>query len=287
MRHVFWVSGRVLLGIVVTLVLLMPWSPGVVMEAQAPVVLAHPPHVLEALSAVVPSHTRGGVVQAGAPGLAGRSVAHSPQHDVAIQSQVAAAYGQLPLYFEANQGQSDGRVQFLARSQGMHVFLSATEVMLVLPPARPAGSPAAVRGPRRRRVPAPSVEAAPTESTAPPVVRLSFVGAHPTPQLVGVEELPGKSHYLLGNDPSQWRTNIPTYAKVKYREVYPGVDVLYYGNPRQLEYDVIVAPGAGPSVITLALTLDGTAGPDPAPALHLDATGDVVLTTAGGTLRLH
>src|SRR6266571_2594859 len=165
MRHACWVSGRVLLGIVVTLVLLVPWSPGVVMEAPAPVVLSHPPHVLEALGAVVPSHTGGGVVQAGAPGLAGRSVAHSPQHDIAIQSQVAAAYGQLPLHFEANQGQSDGRVQFLARSQGMHVFLSASEVMLVLPPAHPARSPAAAPG--RRRVPAPSVGAAPTESTAP------------------------------------------------------------------------------------------------------------------------
>ena len=71
MRHACWVSGRVLLGIVVTLVLLVPWGPGVVMEAPAPAGLTHPPHVLEALNAVVPSHTGGGVVQAGHPGSRG------------------------------------------------------------------------------------------------------------------------------------------------------------------------------------------------------------------------
>src|SRR5688572_10547238 len=64
--------------------------------------------------------------------------------------------------------------------------------------------------------------------------------------------VPGKTNHLMGDDPEQWHTNIPTYAKVRYREVYPGVDLVYYGRGRQLEYDFMVAPAADPSAIRLA-----------------------------------
>ena len=72
---------------------------------------------------------------------------------------------------------------------------------------------------------------------------MKFVGANPAPQVVGVDELPGKSNYFIGNDPAKWQTNVPSYAKVKYEGVYPGVDLVYYGNQRQLEYDFVVALG--------------------------------------------
>ena len=81
--------------------------------------------------------------------------------------------------------------------------------------------------------------------------RLQLVGANPNATLAGEGELPGKSNYFLGNDPKQWRTNVPTYAKVRYENVYPGIDLIYYGNQRQLEYDFIVAPGANPESIRL------------------------------------
>src|SRR5262249_20201633 len=195
------------------------------------------------------------------------------------------AYGRLPLAFEANQGQTDGQVQFLARSQGLHLFLTPTEAVLVLSPPRPqpgrtpggGGHTAGERGPDRRA-------ALPASSDRPTVLRLHFVGANPAPQVVGLDPLPGTSNYFLGNDPAQWRTHIPTYATVAYREVYPGIDVLYYGHPRQLEYDLVVAPGADPSAITLALTQDGE--PSGLPPLHLDAEGALVLPTPAGALRL-
>ena len=88
------------------------------------------------------------------------------------------------------------------------------------------------------------------ESSA--VLRMKLVGANVKAAVTGAEELPGKSNYFIGNDPKKWRTNVPTYAKVKYQGVYPGVDLVYYGNQGgQLEYDFVVAPGADPNMITL------------------------------------
>src|SRR5439155_18826573 len=120
----------------------------------------------------------------------------------------------------------------------------------------------------------------------PPVVlRLQLVGANPHPHIAGLEELPGKVNYFLGNDPQRWRTNIPTYAKVKYEGVYPGVDLVYYGQQGHLEYDFVVAPGVDPQVIRLAFADLGGAELHPAPTIT--ANGDLILQTAGGELHLH
>ncbi len=77
------------------------------------------------------------------------------------------------------------------------------------------------------------------------VIRARLEGAtpHPEASMEGLEKLPGISNYFLGNDPAMWRTNVPHYQRVRYPQVYPGIDLVYYGNPRQLEYDFIVAPG--------------------------------------------
>jgi hypothetical protein len=85
------------------------------------------------------------------------------------------------------------------------------------------------------------------------LLRMKLVGANPNPRIVGMDELPGKSNYFIGNDPKKWRTNVPNYARVKYANVYPGVDLVYYGNQGRLEYDFVVAPGADPCAITLEL----------------------------------
>ena len=115
--------------------------------------------------------------------------------------------------------------------------------------------------------------------SAPIVLRLQLRGANPTPQITGVEELPGASHYFIGNEQQQWRTHVPTYARVKYEAVYPGIDLIYYGNQGQLEYDFLVAPGADPQAITLSFT-----GTD---ALEIDAQGALVLHLPGGQVRWH
>ncbi len=184
----------------------------------------------------------------------------------ADQTKLAQSYGKLPLSFEANQGQSNAPVKFLARGPGYVLFLTPTEAVLSL--KKPTAQRKAAR-----KTPAPS------ESGGGTVLRMRLVGANPTPRVIGQEELPGKVNYLLGKDPSKWRTGVPTYAKVKYEAVYPGVDLLYYGNQRQLEYDLVLAPGADPQVVTLSF--------EGADRLEIDPRGELVLHTADGDLRMH
>jgi len=108
---------------------------------------------------------------------------------------------------------------------------------------------------------------------------MRLVGANSKPQVAGLEELPDKSNYFIGNDPSKWRTGVPNYVKVKYATVYPGVDLIYHGNQRQVEYDLIVAPVANPRIITM--TFGG------ASRLDIDAKGDLVVNTPAGTIKQH
>jgi hypothetical protein len=122
------------------------------------------------------------------------------------------------------------------------------------------------------------------------VVRLRLVGAKRNAAVTGSDELPGKADYFIGNNPKKWRTNVPTYGKVRYHNVYPGVDLDYYGNQGgQLEYDFIVAPGADPN----AIALDVGAGLVPARGrpqglpLRIDADGDLVIGRQGGEIRFH
>ena len=139
--------------------------------------------------------------------------------------------------------------------------------------------PVASNIPRRGNTSPGNAKAEQALAVPPAVVRMKLVGANPSPRVSGLEELPGRSNYFLGNDPSKWRTNVPTYAKVQYKDVYPGVDLVYYGNQRELEYDLIVAPGANPEAIQLAFE-----GED---ELELDGQGDLVLHSDGGQVRLH
>lgn len=156
-----------------------------------------------------------------------------------------AAFGQLPLQFEVNEGQADAAARFLAHGQGYSLLLTPHEVVLRLLSA---------------------------------MVRLQFVGAAPEPKLVGLDRLPGIVNYYLSLDRAQWHTGIPTYARVKYEGVYPGIDVVLYGNQQQLEHDFVVAPGRDPGAITLqAQTVD---------ALTIDQAGDLVMGIGGDELRL-
>src|SRR6202023_607403 len=106
---------------------------------------------------------------------------------------------------------------------------------------------------------------------------LALVGSNPDAPAVNGDELPGRVNYFLGNDPAQWRTNVPTYSSVTYQTVYPGVDLVYRGNAGHLESDFRVAPGADPNAITLSI--------DGADSVSVDGGGDLVLATAGGPLR--
>ena len=204
------------------------------------------------------------------PGLTSVTVATAAplSFDTATRARVNATYGRLPLYFEANQGQTDPQVKFLARGGGQTLFLTPTEAVLVLTKANPPA-----QGPQRTLISPVAARRAGTQA----VVRMAFVGASPQPRIAGQKELAGKVNYFLGNDPAKWRTNVPIYAAVRYEGLYPGIDLVYYGNNCQLEYDLVVAPGADPSQI--ALTFEG------ADRLEIDANGDLVLHTAVGTIH--
>jgi hypothetical protein len=185
------------------------------------------------------------------------------------KAETLETFGQLPLAFEANQGQTDKNVRFISRGSGYGVFLTPTELVLKL---RPPAKQITKREDREVNTPA-------SRSTKSTVLRFKFVGANPAPQIDGLEELPGKVNYFIGNDSTKWHTKVRTYAKVKYRAVYPGVDLVYYGNQRQLEYDLIVAPGSDPRKIVMRV--EGNK------SLALDRQGNLTLKMPSGTVMLH
>ncbi|MGH9431204.1 MAG: SBBP repeat-containing protein, partial [Terriglobia bacterium] len=124
---------------------------------------------------------------------------------------------------------------------------------------------------------------------------MKLVGANAKARVTGLAELPGKSNYFIGNDPKKWRTNVPNYARVRYQNVYPGIDLVYYGNQGQLEYDFVVAPGADPGAIVLDVAPASSRhaakarrehGEGMAP-LHIAANGDLVMRLNGGEIRFH
>ncbi len=199
----------------------------------------------------------------------------------ASMARVQSGYGHLPLSFEANHGQWDSSVQFVTRGSGHQLFLRPTDAVLAL---RTGEAKDESQGGDIHRS-QPSGSPSPSSHS---VVRMKFDGANPQAQIVGLDKLPGIVNYILGDDPTKWRTNIPTYQKVEYKDVYSGIDLVYYGHQGQLEYDFIVAPGADPKQITLAF--------EGVETIDVDQQGDLVLTMpqstdevsgSAATLRMH
>jgi hypothetical protein len=170
--------------------------------------------------------------------------------DLPARARISETYGRLPLTFEANAGQVDPAVRFLTRGQGYALFLTTNEAVLRL------------GGPQDNAV-----------------VRLRMAGGNRAPRLAGLEPQPMQTNYLLGKDPARWHTGVPHYARVRYEEVYPGIDLVYRGNQRQLEYDFVVAPGADPKRIRLAF--------EGADRLTIGPRGELVLHTPHGDLVQH
>jgi hypothetical protein len=172
-----------------------------------------------------------------------------------VKTQIHEGYGSTALSFEPNVGQTDQSVSFIARGPGYSLFLKETEAVLSL---------------ERRG----DAAAGDTRS----VIRMSLEGAQKPRRMEPAGELLGRSNYFIGNDPAEWRTNVPNYAQVRAEEVYPGVDLVHYGNGSELEYDFVVKPNADPSKIALSF-----AGPE---NIEIDdQTGDLVLETELGELR--
>ncbi len=184
-----------------------------------------------------------------------------PQNTVP-QGQRTLNYAALPLTFEANQGQTSSPVRFLSRGRGYTAFLTAGGMVLSLRPNQPLKVQPAANGSRQ------------TLSTT---LQFKLVGAARNPAVVGEDPQIGKVNYFIGRDPSKWRTNVPTYAQVRYKNIYPGIDLVYYGSHQQLEYDFAVSPGADPSRIQLQIS--------GAQQIEIDAAGNLVLQTGNGKLH--
>ncbi len=215
---------------------------------------------------------------------------------------VAKAYAGLPLAFEPNVGQTAPSVKFLSRGRGYALYLTGDSAVLTLRAGEAKSKGKSQRGkiknagPRhftllpsiidslqstvdRPRTPNP-------EFRTPAALRMKLVGANPKAKVTGLDLLPAKSNYFLGNDPKRWRTNVPNFATVRYSNVYPGVDLVYYGHQGKLEYDFVVAPGADPSIIAFEIVGEGSALPRAAGGRpYIDPDGDLVIPTDAGDVR--
>lgn len=158
------------------------------------------------------------------------------------KEQISNSYGNIPMSFEENRGQVDSKVKFLSRGRGYNLFLTPAEAVFTFKDSI-------------------------AQKTR--VLGMKLANVSSEPNIMGVSELLGKTNYLIGNDQSAWKTNIPTFAKVKYQGVYPGIDLLFYGNQQLLEYDFVVSPGADPKLIKL--------GFDGADSRMVNTNGDLVL----------
>ncbi len=168
-------------------------------------------------------------------------------------AKVRENIAKLPLRFEENQGQTDSQVKYLAHGNGYTLFLTPTAMAVQL---KAAGVP-----------------------KTSPVLQMRLPGSNAKASLEARDRLPGTTNYFIGNDPGKWHSSVPGYAQIAYRDVYPGIDVVYRGTQRQLEFDFMVRPGAKPDSIRLAF--------DGADKLSVDGQGNVRLEAGAGHLTLH
>jgi hypothetical protein len=184
--------------------------------------------------------------------------------------KLVAEYGKLPLRFEPNAGQMDSRVQFVSRGPDYTLFLAPGRAVLSLD--RPARKPQAGKEVQEK------LSAPRGTALLQATVELELAGSNSHAAVSSENELPTKSNYFLGNDPAKWQRNIANYGRVRYRAIYPGIDLVFYGNQRQVEHDLVVSPGADPSQIRFKI-----GGAD---KLRVDANGDLVIAVPEGELRL-
>ncbi len=177
----------------------------------------------------------------------------SAQTDGAVRSVPVEAYGKLPQRFEVYRGQTDRRARFVSRGQGFTIFLTETGAVL-------------------------SLRSESTGAAATTSLKMRLVDANAKARISGVDEQQGKSNYFIGENSKRWITDVPAWSKVRYESVWPGIDLLWYGNQQQLEHDFIVEPGADPQLIRLEF--------DGQQKIGIGRDGSLILHTGNGELRL-
>src|SRR4029434_10306026 len=130
---------------------------------------------------------------------------------------LAEAFREIPLRFEPNLGQTDPHVKFVSRQRGFNLFLTGRDAVMVFAPRHS------------------DAQSPPTKSSSA-VLRLTLLDGNSKHVIERVDAFASKSNYFLGNDRGQWQANVPNYSRVRYHDVYPGVDLVYYGQEGELEY---------------------------------------------------
>lgn len=212
----------------------------------------------------------------------------------AVRARIKDTFGKLPLRFEENQGQADPKVKFISRGPGYSLFLAETEAVLTLteadasaditsrmPEGNDLGSEMVRAMPplsdkRQAKDSRPDVKSKKSDPQSA-VLRMKLSNANLAPSLSGRDELPDRASYYIGSKPKNWSNGARNFEKVEYKDVYPGIDMIYYGNQGQLEYDFNVTPGADPSAITLSFN-----GAD---LLRIDQQGALVIRVGDSEIR--
>jgi len=201
------------------------------------------------------------------------AASQAPVVDAAQRGRFRANLDALPLAFEANQGQTNPQVKYMARGNRYTAFLTEDETIFsVQSPSHPNPQITKAAG-----LASPKLQTTAAEATA--AIRMRLMGANPQAQITADNELPGHSNYFIGNDPSKWQSGVKQYARICYREVYPGVSLAFHGQQRQLEFDFIVAPGA--SAESIRFDVSG------AKRISTNPSGNLVLSSPAGDVVLH
>lgn len=186
-----------------------------------------------------------------------------------------SAFAALPLAFEQNQGQTDGRVRYLARANGYTLFLTNHDAVFSFSSkAAPGAAAARYKTMAERSAPTPR-----RQKDLSAAVHMRLAGGNQAAEPAVSEPLPGITNYYIGDNPKNWHAGVPQYARVSYKDVYPGVDLAYYGQQSRLEFDFIVAPNANPAPIDLAFS--------GAQKIATDGSGNLVVSSAAGNATLH
>jgi len=181
------------------------------------------------------------------PAVAALKRPAAPGEPAAARARIEAAQrilNQLPIRFEVNEGQVDPRVKYYARGPEQILYLTPAGAVLSLPSG---------------------------------TLSMRLASSNPRPAIEGLDLLPSWSSYLIGNRPERWQPHVRHYRRVRYRGVYPGIDLIYYGKGRQLEHDFVVAPGADPSGIRMRFEGAGR--------ISLGADGSLTLDVGGSEVR--
>jgi hypothetical protein len=206
----------------------------------------------------------------------------------AARARINASFAALPLAFEANEGQTDPQVKYMARGNGYTLFLTSGDAVLSFTSASSSVQSRPKEMMQRRllgysretnrliRRNQPRARHTPSSMAS---VRMHVVGGQSDAQIVGSGQLSAKANYIIGNDPSKWHRGVPRYARVSYHDVYPGIDLTYHGQQNQLEFDFVVAPGSTPAPIKLSFS--------GASRMTTDTAGNLALSSSAGDLTLN